>query len=113
MQAFAAEARLLAQPVSLELRLDDPGGEHRGPDDDGAARGAPARREAELGARVVAVELLLAAQACELRGQELGAGTAGAQAAVRDVAPFVGEGDGLPDLEPLALVRSGRLSRVA
>ena len=68
---------------------------------------------AELGARVVSVELLLAAQACELRAQELGAGTARAHAAVRGVVPFVGEGDELPDLEPLVvLVRSGVLSGI-
>jgi histidine ammonia-lyase len=65
----------------------------------------------ELGARIVAVELLLAAQACDLRGHRLGAGTARAHAAVRGVAPFLAEGDDLPDIEPLVtLVRAGSLA---
>jgi histidine ammonia-lyase len=114
VQAFAAEARLLAQPVSLETVSTT---QAESIEDRMTMTPLAARRLAEmvaLGARVVAVELLLAAQACELRGQVLGAGTASALAAVRDVAPFVGEGDGLPDLEPLVeLIRSGRLSRVA
>ena len=63
-----------------------------------------------LGRRVVAVELLVAAQACDLRGEQLGAGTARAHGLVRDVAPFVGAGDPLPALEPLVeLVAGGRL----
>ena len=53
----------------------------------------------ELGTRIVAIELLLAAQACDLRGAELGAGTARAHAAVRRVAPFLREGEPLPDVE--------------
>jgi histidine ammonia-lyase len=62
----------------------------------------------ELGARVVSIELLLAAQACDLRGAGLGAGTADVHRAVRDLVPFVGEGDPLPDLEPLVhLIRAG------
>jgi histidine ammonia-lyase len=65
----------------------------------------------ELGARVVSVELALAAQACDLRGAKLGEGTAGLHAKIRTVVPFLGLGDPLPDLEPLAaLVRVGALS---
>ena len=65
----------------------------------------------EIGTRIVAVELLLAAQACELRGAELGAGTRRAWEVVRSVAPFLAEGDVLPDIEPLVeLVRSGRIA---
>ncbi len=113
VQAFAAEARLLAQPVSLESVSTT---QAESIEDRMTMAPLAARRlaeMAELGARVVAVELLLAAQACELRGQELGAGTGRAHAAVREVAPFVGEGDGLPDLEPLvALVRSGSLAAI-
>lgn len=64
--------------------------------------------QVELGTGVVAIELLVSAQACDLRGQPLGYGTGQAHAAVRGIVPFVGEGDPLPDLEPLlALVRSG------
>ena len=64
-----------------------------------------ARRTAEmvaLGGRIAAVELIVAAQASELRGVErLGAGTAAAHRAVRRVIPFVGPGDVVPDVEPL------------
>ena len=60
--------------------------------------------------RSVAVELLLAAQACDLRGVRLGAGTARLHARVRSLVPFLGEGDPLSDLEPLVdEIRSGGL----
>ena len=111
VQAFAAEARLAAQPVSLELVSTT---QAEGIEDRTTMAPLAARRLAEqvrLGARVVAVELLLAAQACDLRGEQLGAGTAAAHAAVRRLAPFVGEGDPLPDLEPLVhAVGSGALA---
>jgi len=110
VQAFASEARLLAQPVSLELVSTT---QAEGIEDRMTMAPLAARRLGEmvgLGARVVAVELLLAAQACDLRGTALGAGTARVHRAVRSLVPFVGEGDPLPDLEPLAeLVRSGGL----
>ena len=111
VQAFAGEARLLAQPVSLEIVST---GQAEAIEDRGTLAPLAGRRLAEmveLGARVVAVELCLAAQACELRGAGLGAGTARVHAAVRKVVPFVGVGDPLPDLQPLvALVRSGPLA---
>lgn len=110
VQAFAAEARLLAQPVSLELVSTT---QAEGIEDRTTMAPLAARRLADtvdLGARIVAVELLLAAQACDLRGARLGAGTTRAHGAVRAVAPFVREGDAVPDLEPLVtLVRSGAL----
>jgi histidine ammonia-lyase len=111
VQAIAAEARSLAQPVSL------------GPNSTSLADGiedrmtmAPlaARRTSELvalAARVTAIELVVAAQAVELREDApSGRGTSRTHSAVRGVVPFVGEGDLLPeDLEPVvALVRSGR-----
>ncbi|HEY7380905.1 MAG TPA: aromatic amino acid lyase [Gaiella sp.] len=114
VQAFAAEARLLAQPVSLELVSTT---QAEGIEDRTTMAPLAARRlaeMAELGARVVSVELLLAAQACDLRGSTLGTGTAAARDAVRERAPFVGEGDPLPDLEPLVdLVRTGSLAGIA
>jgi histidine ammonia-lyase len=113
VQAFAAEARLLAQPVSLEVVSTT---QAEGLEDRTTMAPLAARRLAEmvdLGARVVAVELLLAAQACDLRGAELGVGTDAARRAVRELAPFVGEGEPLPELEPLVeLVRSGALGQV-
>ena len=66
-----------------------------------------------LGERLVAVELVLAAQAVDLRGRPaLGAGTRRAYDLVRARIPFTGEGDAIPqDLEPVVeLVRSGALS---
>jgi histidine ammonia-lyase len=109
-QALAGEARLLAQPVSLELVSTT---QAEGIEDRTTMAPLAARRLSEqvgLGRRVVAVELLVAAQACELRGQQLGTGTAKAHGLVRDVAPFVGAGDPLPALEPLVeLVAGGRL----
>ena len=110
VQALAAEARLLAAPVSLELVSTT---QAEGIEDRATMAPLAARRlaeQAELGARVVAVGLLLAAQACDLRGEPLAPRTRAVRDAVRAAAPFVGEGDPLPDLEPLVgLVRSGGL----
>jgi len=65
---------------------------------------------AELGARVVSIELMLAAQACDLRGARLGTGTARLHEAVRRVVPFLEEGASLPDLERLVEeIRCGRI----
>jgi histidine ammonia-lyase len=74
-----------------------------------------ARRLAEmvdLGARVAAIELVIAAQAIDLRGRpKLGIGTSSAYALVRERAPFTDEGEPVPaDLEPVVgLVRAGGL----
>ena len=63
-----------------------------------------------LGARVASIELMLAAQACDLRGAKLGAGTARLRDSVRRFVPFLEEGASLPDLEPLVEeIRSGRI----
>jgi histidine ammonia-lyase len=111
LQAITSEARLLAQPVSHELVSTSQAG---GIEDRMTLAPLAARRLAEMteiGTRIVAVELLLAAQACDLRGGRLGAGTARVREAVRSAAPFLREGDPLPDIEPLVeLVRAGRLS---
>ena len=64
----------------------------------------------DLGARVIAVELTIAAQAVDLRGPPvLGAATRRAHELVRERVPFTDAGEALPpDLEPLVeLVRSG------
>ena len=111
VQAFAAEARLLAQPVSLELVST---WQAEGLEDRTTMAPLAARRlaeQVELGARVLSVELLLAAQACDLRGHRLGHGTDAARRVVRGIAPFVAEGDSLPDLQPLVqLVTDGKLT---
>jgi len=54
--------------------------------------------------------LMFAAQACDLRGVRLGAGTARLRDSVRRFVPFLQEGASLPDLEPLVEeIRSGRI----
>jgi histidine ammonia-lyase len=111
-QALAAEARLLAQPVSFELVSTT---HAEGIEDRITMAPLSARRLAEmvsLGERLLAIELVVAAQAVDLRGKRpLGAGTGRAHELVRARVPFSGEGDPIPpDLEPVVeLVRSGAL----
>jgi len=93
VQSVVAEARLLAQPVSFEMASSS---HAEGIEDRATMAPLAARRLAEtvaLGERVVAIELVVAAQAAELRGAALGRGTAAARDAVRAVIPFVGAGD--------------------
>jgi histidine ammonia-lyase len=112
-QALTAEARLLAQPVSFEVVTST---HAEGIEDRVTMAPLAARRLSqmvELGERLTAVGLVIAAQAVDLRApRALGAGTRRAQALVRERIPFMGEGDPLPDdLEPVReLVRSGALN---
>jgi histidine ammonia-lyase len=114
-EAIVAEARLLAQPVSFEL-VSSAGAE--GIEDRATMAPLAARRLADvvaLGERALAIELLVAAQAVELRGAApLGNGTAAALRLVRECTPFMGADKPVPiDLEPLReLVASGRLRAV-
>jgi histidine ammonia-lyase len=57
-----------------------------------------------LGARLISVELVTAAQAVDLRGaQPLGRGTAVAHAHLRELVPFVGPGEAFSnDLDAVA-----------
>lgn len=110
-QALTAEARLLAQPVSFELASS---AHAEGIEDRATMAPLSARRLAEmvsLGERIVAVELLVACQAIDLRENRLGAGTRRAYELVRERLPFKREEDPIPaSVEPLRdLVRSGRL----
>ncbi len=109
-QTLAAEARLLAQPVSFELTSTS---HAEGIEDRTTMAPLAARRVAEvasLGARVVAIELAVAAQAVDLRGLRLGRGTGRAHAIVRSVIPRLDVGHHVPDVEPLVeLVRAGDL----
>jgi histidine ammonia-lyase len=103
-QAVAAEARLLAQPVSFELASTM---QESGVEDRTALSSLAARRAAEmldLGARVLAVALTVAAQALELRGEaRLGAGAAAAHAFVRARVEFLTTPEQMPlPLEELA-----------
>ena len=113
VQGIVAEARLLAQPVSFELASTT---QHEGIEDRMTMAPLGARRLAEmvrLGARVVAIELTIAAQAVDLRGSPaLGVGTTRAYELVRERVPFTDAGETVsPDLEPVVeLVRSDMMT---
>jgi histidine ammonia-lyase len=103
-QAIAAEARLLAQPVSFELASTM---QESGVEDRTALASLGARRLSEmldLGARVVAIELTVAAQAVDLRGAvPLGRGAADAHGWVRGRVPHLVSYEQMPlPLEELA-----------
>ena len=91
--ALAAEARLLAQPVSLELPTSSIAA---GIEDHLTMAPLGARRAAELNgmaARLAALELVVSAQAVDVRGAApLGTGSGAAHARVRELVPFVGAG---------------------
>ena len=114
-QAMAIEARLLAQPVSLEIPSAS---QAEGLEDRASMTPLAARRLTELaglGRRVVAIELVTASQAVELRHgstpSAIGAGARRAFDAVRAHVAFTGPGDTLADdLEPIcALIADGSL----
>lgn len=108
--ALTAEARLLAQPVSFELASTT---QAEGIEDRVTFAPLAARRLAEmveLGERIVTIELVVAAQAVDLRDSPaLGTGTRRVLELIRERVPFTAEGASLPaDLEPVRdLVRSG------
>jgi histidine ammonia-lyase len=112
--ALTAEARLLAQPVSFELATTTP---EEGIGDRITMAPLAARRLAEqvsLGRRVVAIELLCAAQAVELRDAgPLGVSTARALELVRSAVGFAGADQPYPsDLEGLvSLIASGAFAQ--
>jgi histidine ammonia-lyase len=115
-QAIAAEARLLAHPVSFEVTSS---GKAEGIEDRTTMAPLSGRRPpemADLAARVVSLELLVAAQAIDLRRpSRLGEGTGRALRLVRELAGFTARGQAPPaDLEPLVdAVRAGRFARAA
>lgn len=109
VQSIAAEARLLAAPVSFELVST---AHAEGIEDRTSLAPLAARRlaaMAELGARVVAIELTVATQAAELRAlPSRGAGTGRAAGIVRRHVPSLAAGATVPDVEGLvAAVRAG------
>jgi histidine ammonia-lyase len=113
VQAIAAEARLLAAPVSFELIST---AHAEGIEDRMALTPLAARRTAEmadLGVRVVAIELAVAAQAVDTRNAPpIGGGVERIRDLVRERVPLMESGDAVPpDPETLlALIRDGRLS---
>jgi histidine ammonia-lyase len=116
VQAIAAEARTLAHPVSFEVVSSS---KAEGIEDRTTMAPLSARRLAEmadLAARVVSLELLVAAQALDLRQpSSLGEGTGRAHHLVRELAGFTTRGQAPPaELEPLVdAVRAGRFAQAA
>jgi histidine ammonia-lyase len=115
-QAITVEARTLAHPVSYELASSAKG---EGIEDRATMAPLSARRLADminLCHRVTAIELVVAAQAIDLRmvAEALGEGTAYAYARVRDLVPFMPSDGTLPaDLEPLVdLVGRGEVAEL-
>lgn len=115
-QAITVEARTLAHPVSYELASSVKG---EGIEDRATMAPLSARRLADmiaLSARVVAIELVVAAQAIDLRAPgQLGLGTGRAYRMIRELVPFTQADGTLPaDLEPLVeLVTRGVLTPAA
>ncbi len=113
LYALASEARVLAYPVSFELSGTSL---CEGIEDRMSMAPLAARRLAEMvdfGERIVAIELVIAAQAVELRAlPRLGDATARAFQLVRERVPFTHEGEALPpDLEPVKeIIHSGRIA---
>jgi histidine ammonia-lyase len=112
-QAITVEARTLVHPVSYELASSVKG---EGIEDRATMAPLSARRLADmvsLCARVAAIELVVAAQAIDLRAinSELGLGTGRAYRIIRELVPFTQADGTLPaDLEPLVeLVTRGDL----
>jgi histidine ammonia-lyase len=111
-QAITIEARTLAHPVSYELASSVKGD---GIEDRATMAPLSARRLADmvqLCARVAAIELVVAAQALDLRSPgPLGQGTSRAYRLVRELVPFTQADGTLPaDLEPVVdLVARGDL----
>lgn len=107
-QSLAVEARLLASPVSFEVVST---AHAEGIEDRTTMAPVAARRLAEqvsIGSTIAAIELAVAAQAAELRGRRAGHGTAAATTAIREMVPFLGEGDRVPIIAELAdAVRRG------
>ena len=102
VQGLAVEGRLLAAPVSTEVVSTS---HAEGVEDRATFAPLAARRLAEqvaIGRRIAALELVVAAQAVDLRGRApLGHGTGLAHAVVRAHVPGLEPGASVADVEPL------------
>ena len=105
---------LLAAPVANELPTTSI---EEGIEDTMTLLPTAARRLAEMCAlseRVVACSLIVAAQACDLRGHRLGSGAHKLHDLVRTVAPTLEPNGVMPELDPVeALVHSGAVAAFA
>lgn len=101
-KSITSEARLLTPPLAGELASSS---HSNGVMDRASLAALGARRAAEihtLGKSIVAIELLVAAQAIDLRGRRpLGGPTTRLYELVRQVIPFAAGGDGIPNVDPL------------
>lgn len=101
-KAITSEARLLAAPLAGELASSS---HSNGVLDRASLAVLGARRAAELcqlGRSIVAMELMVAAQAVELRGRSpLGRSTAALFEFVRQVIPYAAAGERPPNVKPL------------
>jgi histidine ammonia-lyase len=113
--ALAAEARLLAAPVSFELAGTTISEGHEDRMNMAPLAARRLAEMAELGERIISIELVIAAQAVELRQPSaLGRITSQVLGLVRERIPFTSAGEAVPqDLEPVReLIRSGTLSQL-
>jgi histidine ammonia-lyase len=112
VQSLATEAALLAAPVSFQLASTA----HAEGIEDRTALASLAARQlgamVDVATRVAAIELVVAAQAIDLRRSPVGRGVAGTLEAIRARVPFAtADEPAPPDLEPMVeLIRSGLLS---
>jgi histidine ammonia-lyase len=115
-QALVAEARLLAGPVSFEVTGSSRDGSLTDRITMAPLAGRRVGEMVALGERIVATELVVAAQAIDLRGhRRLGQGTQRLYDLVRQHVGATGAGEAPPrDIEGvLELVRSGALSALS
>jgi histidine ammonia-lyase len=101
-KAITSEARLATAPVVHELASSS---HSNGNLDRAGMAGLAARKTAEVASlcrSIAAVELMVAAQAVEIRqAPPLGAVTTKLHALVREAVPFAAAGDRVPHLDPL------------
>lgn len=101
-KAITSEARLATAPVVQELASSS---HSNGNLDRAGMAGLAARKTAEVASlcsSIATIELLVAAQAVDIRkAAPLGAVTSKLHALVRDVIPFAAAGDRVPHLDPL------------
>jgi len=114
LTSLVAECRLLAAPVANELPTTSL---EEGIEDSMTFLPTAARRLSEmcvLGERITAGGFLVAAQACDARGHQLGAGSRRVHNQVRAVAPVLEPNGVIPAIDPVEQqVRAGAFAALA